>query len=238
MQYQSQTLAPSSANFYSDYDCGEFFDEMFVRPGEPRASAMALVERLVSLSPEELIRRQRAADHELLNMGITFNVYGHEAGTEKIWPFDLIPRIIAMSEWRLIEAGLRQRIRALNMFIADMYGEQSIIRDGVVPNYMTESSKGFLPQLRGMKPSRGIWCHITGTDLVRGGDGKVYVLEDNLRCPSGVSYVIENREVMKRTFHSSLAVCRSHQSKATPKNCLRCCSSSHRKALPSQQWWC
>ncbi len=199
MQYQSQTLQ-TSQNFYADYDCGGFYDEMFAHPGHPRPWAMALTERLTSLTADELIRRQRAADHELLNMGITFNVYGHEAGTEKIWPFDLIPRIIPMSEWRLIEAGLRQRIKALNMFIADMYGEQAIIRDGIVPSYMTESSKGFLPKLRGMKPPRGIWCHITGTDLVRGGDGKVYVLEDNLRCPSGVSYVIENREVMKRTF--------------------------------------
>lgn len=199
MQHQSQIIENVS-QYFTDYECGDFYDEMFVPPGVPRPSAVALVERIRSLSPDELIRRQRAADHELLNMGITFNVYGHEAGTEKIWPFDLIPRIIAMSEWRLIEAGLRQRIKALNMFIADMYGDQEIIRDGVVPAYMTESSKGFLPQLRGMKPSRGIWCHITGTDLVRGGDGKVYVLEDNLRCPSGVSYVIENREVMKRTF--------------------------------------
>ncbi len=165
MQYQSQTLQ-TSQNFYADYDCGGFYDEMFAHPGHPRPWAMALTERLTSLTADELIRRQRAADHELLNMGITFNVYGHEAGTEKIWPFDLIPRIIPMSEWRLIEAGLRQRIKALNMFIADMYGEQAIIRDGIVPSYMTESSKGFLPKLRGMKPPEGfgatsparIWC--------------------------------------------------------------------------------
>ncbi|MFN7625479.1 MAG: circularly permuted type 2 ATP-grasp protein, partial [Pirellula sp.] len=112
----------------------------------------------------------------------------------------LIPRVLLEKEWRYVEAGLKQRIRALNMFIDDMYHEQRIIRDKVLPEYMIASSKGYLKQLQGMNPSRGIWCHITGTDLVRGDDGQIYVLEDNLRCPSGVSYVIENREVMKRTF--------------------------------------
>ena len=133
-------------------------------------------------------------------MGITFNVYGHEAGTEKIWPFDLIPRIMECQEWRFIEDGLKQRIRALNMFIDDMYHERRIVRDGVFPEYMAQSSKCFLNRCAGLKPPKGIWCHITGTDLVRDSDGTVYVLEDNLRCPSGVSYVLENREVMKRTF--------------------------------------
>jgi uncharacterized circularly permuted ATP-grasp superfamily protein len=144
--------------------------------------------------------RQRAADQALLNMGITFNVYGHEQGTEKIWPFDLVPRILESTEWSRIEAGLRQRIRALNLFIDDMYHEQQIVKDGIFPEYMVKTGRNFLSQCRGLKPPRGIWCHITGTDLVRDTDGTVYVLEDNLRCPSGVSYVLENREVMKRTF--------------------------------------
>lgn len=183
-----------------DYDTVGFYDEMFTLEGNPRPVAQRLAQRLATLDSGELQRRQKAADHELMNMGITFNVYGHEAGTEKVWPFDLIPRIIDEVEWIKIEAGLKQRIRALNMFIDDMYNDQKIIRDGVVPEYMAQSSKGFLLQCKGMKPSRGIWCHITGTDLVRGADGQMYVLEDNLRCPSGVSYVLENREVMKRTF--------------------------------------
>ncbi len=183
-----------------DYDTVGFYDEMFTLEGNPRPVAQRLAQRLASLDSGELQRRQKAADHELMNMGITFNVYGHEAGTEKVWPFDLIPRIIDEEEWIKIEAGLKQRIRALNMFIDDMYHDQKIIRDGVVPQYMAQSSKGFLQQCKGMNPSRGIWCHITGTDLVRGADGQMYVLEDNLRCPSGVSYVLENREVMKRTF--------------------------------------
>lgn len=182
------------------YDTKGFYDEMFIETGRSRPGVEFLVERLESLPLGELQRRQRAADHELLNMGITFNVYGHAAGTEKIWPFDLIPRVMLEQEWRYVESGLKQRIRALNMFIDDMYHDQNIIRDGVMPEYMISSSKGYLKQLQGMNPSRGIWCHITGTDLVRAGDGQIYVLEDNLRCPSGVSYVIENREVMKRTF--------------------------------------
>jgi uncharacterized circularly permuted ATP-grasp superfamily protein len=182
------------------YDTKGFFDEMFTASGQPRPGVEFLVDRLESLPLGELQRRQRAADHELLNMGITFNVYGHAAGTEKIWPFDLIPRVLLEKEWRYVEAGLKQRIRALNMFIDDMYHDQRIIRDKVLPEYMIATSKGYLKQLQGMNPSRGIWCHITGTDLVRGDDGQIYVLEDNLRCPSGVSYVIENREVMKRTF--------------------------------------
>ena len=204
MQTQSsggQTQIQSSGSrWLKDYSCDGFFDEIFDEQCRPRPASQPLVDRITAMDGSELLRRQKAADHELLNMGITFNVYGHEAGTEKIMPFDLIPRIIAMSEWRQIQSGLQQRIRALNLFIDDMYHGQQIVRDGVVPEYMTESSKGFLPALRGMKPPRGIWCHITGTDLVRGGDGQIYVLEDNLRCPSGVSYVIENREVMKRTF--------------------------------------
>ncbi|WP_409994288.1 circularly permuted type 2 ATP-grasp protein [Pirellula sp. SH-Sr6A] len=173
---------------------------MFNERGEARAAAKFLVNKLAGLASGELQLRQKAADHELLNMGITFNVYGHAAGTEKVWPFDLIPRIIEEQEWQSIELGLKQRIRALNMFIDDMYHEQRIVKDGVFPEYMVQSSKGYLHQIQGMNPPKGIWCHITGTDLVRGADGQVYVLEDNLRCPSGVSYVIENREVMKRTF--------------------------------------
>lgn len=199
----SSEPAPSRSNdplAIGQYDAKGFYDEMFVGTGQSRAGVEFLVERLESLPLGELQRRQRAADHELLNMGITFNVYGHAAGTEKVWPFDLIPRVMMEQEWRYVESGLKQRIRALNMFIDDMYHDQNIIRDGILPEYMISSSKGYLRQLQGMNPSRGIWCHITGTDLVRGADGQIYVLEDNLRCPSGVSYVIENREVMKRTF--------------------------------------
>jgi len=196
------TLNPTVTNSISNsnYITDGFYDEMFDDNGVPRAVAEVLAARLRSLEPGELTRRQNAADTALLNMGITFNVYGHEAGTEKIWPFDLIPRIMEFAEWRAIEAGLKQRIRALNLFINDLYHDQKIVRDGVFPEYMAKSSKCFLNRCAGLKPPKGVWCHITGTDLVRDADGTVYVLEDNLRCPSGVSYVLENREVMKRTF--------------------------------------
>lgn len=185
---------------FEEYDTAGFYDELFYDGGIPRPRGELLASRLKQLGNGELPRRQRAADQALLNMGITFNVYGHEAGTEKIWPFDLIPRIIESAEWKFVDAGLKQRIRALNMFINDVYHDQNIIRDGVFPEYMVTSSRNFLKQCVGLNPPGGIWCHITGTDLVRNVDGTVYVLEDNLRCPSGVSYVLENREVMKRTF--------------------------------------
>jgi uncharacterized circularly permuted ATP-grasp superfamily protein len=189
--------APNTAPF--GYDTEGFYDEMFDHDKKPRPRAEMLAAHLRGMTDGELQLRQKSADIELLNMGITFNVYGNDAGTEKVWPFDLIPRIIEHHEWKMIEAGLKQRIIALNMFIDDMYNEQRIVCDGIFPEYMARSSKCYLHQCTGLKPSKGIWCHITGTDLVRDTDGQIYVLEDNLRCPSGVSYVLENREVMKRT---------------------------------------
>ena len=183
-----------------NYSTDGFYDEMFDMGGRPRGGADALAKRLALLSDGELVRRQKAADLTLLNMGITFAVYGHEAGTEKVWPFDIVPRIVDATEWNKIDRGLKQRIRALNMFVADVYGEQRILNEGVVPRDLLLSAPCYLPQCVGLKPPGGVWCHIVGTDLVRDADGEFYVLEDNLRCPSGVSYVIENREVMKRTF--------------------------------------
>ncbi len=185
---------------FNAYQTGGFYDEMFEQDGQPRPRAQLLARNLAALSDGELQRRQKAADLALLNMGITFNVYGHEAGTEKVWPFDIVPRILEASEWDRIERGLKQRIRALNSFIADVYNKRQIIRDGVVPEWLISSGKCLLEKCAGLRPPHGIWCHITGTDLVRDADGEFYVLEDNLRCPSGVSYVLENREVMKRTF--------------------------------------
>jgi uncharacterized circularly permuted ATP-grasp superfamily protein len=185
---------------FTHYDAGEFFDEMFGEKCQPRAIAEALVHFVDALPDGELVRRQRSAERALLNMGITFNVYGDSAGTEKIFPFDLVPRIVAASEWSGIERGLKQRIHALNLFIDDVYHDQKIVKDGVVPAEILQSAKSFRKECVGMKPPRNIWCHITGTDLVRHRDGQIYVLEDNLRCPSGVSYVLENRVVMKRTF--------------------------------------
>jgi len=185
---------------FSDYRLDGFYDEMFEVGGAPRPGAALLAQKLEALSDEELRRRKEAAELALLNMGITFNAYGQEGGTERIFPFDIIPRIVPASEWERIERGLAQRITALNLFIDDVYHERRIVRDGVVPEFVLASCKGLREICQGLDPSRGIWCHVTGTDLVRDRDGQFYVLEDNLRCPSGVSYVLENRQVLKRTF--------------------------------------
>jgi uncharacterized circularly permuted ATP-grasp superfamily protein len=182
------------------YRTDGFWDELFDPGLEPRPGAEQVARRLAAFSNGELAERQKAADKTLLTMGITFNVYGHEAGTEKVWPFDIVPRVIEAGEWSVIERGLKQRIHALNLFIDDVYNRRRIVRDGVVPDWLVDSGTCFRGPCAGLKPPRGVWCHITGTDLVRGGDGVIYVLEDNLRTPSGVSYVLENREVMKRTF--------------------------------------
>jgi uncharacterized circularly permuted ATP-grasp superfamily protein len=182
------------------YQSNESFDEMFAPDGQPRPSGSLFVERLQSLSDGSLQQRQKAADLCLQNMGITFNVYGHEAGTEKVWPFDLLPRIIDAHEWEMVENGLRQRIHALNLFVDDIYNDRKIIKDGAIPEELIQTSKTLRKQCEGFHPPQGVWCHITGVDLIRDRDGQIYVLEDNLRCPSGVSYVLENRELMKRTF--------------------------------------
>ncbi|MGL6138878.1 MAG: circularly permuted type 2 ATP-grasp protein, partial [Planktothrix sp.] len=158
------------------------------------------IDRINSLSPGDLEIRQEAAKTAMMKLGATFNVYSDSEGTERILPFDLIPRIVSASEWSYLERGLKQRIHVLNLFIDDIYGEQKIVKDGIIPEELILSSKGFLKPCIGLKPPKNIWCHITGTDLVRDREGKWYVLEDNLRCPSGVSYVLENRRVMKSTF--------------------------------------
>ena len=192
---------------FDGYDTEGFYDELFDPQGVPRAGADLLVERINNLPETELQRRQVAAEHALLNLGITFNVYSDEAQSEKIFPFDIVPRIVQAQEWSVLEKGLKQRIHALNCFIDDVYNEQKILKDKVVPADLVLSADGFRKPCIGLKPANGVWCHITGTDLVRSGDGEFYVLEDNLRCPSGVSYVLENRLIMKRTFPMVFDAC-------------------------------
>ena len=184
----------------ADYTLDGFYDEMFEAPGKPRAGNALLADEIESLSGGELQRRQHAAELSLLQLGITFNVYGDKKGTERIWPFDVIPRVVNAAEWVQVELGLRQRIRALNLFIDDVYHEAAIVRDGIIPEDIITSATSYRPVCKGLRPPGGVWCHITGTDLVRDGKGKFMVLEDNLRCPSGVSYVLENRRVMKTVF--------------------------------------
>ena len=185
---------------FKDYDTEGFYDELFEADGTPRPGAELLIERINTLPEHELQNRQIAAEKALLNLGITFNVYSNEAQTEKIFPFDIIPRIIQAQEWQRMELGLKQRIHALNLFIHDVYNDQKIIKDGVIPAELVFSADGYRKACIGLQPPGGVWCHITGTDLVRHADGEYYVLEDNLRCPSGVSYVLENRMIMKRTL--------------------------------------
>ena len=185
---------------FRSYDTEGFYDEMFQDDGHPRPGAQLLLETVEALSEGHLLRYKHAAERLLLQMGITFNVYGDSAGTERIFPFDLIPRIVSAEEWDYVERGLKQRVHALNAFIDDIYHDQKILKDGVIPSEVILSAASYRKQCHGLNPPWRVWCHITGTDLVRDRDGAYYVLEDNLRVPSGVSYVLENREVMKRIF--------------------------------------
>ena len=185
---------------FLNYNLEGFYDELIDTSGKPRQGAQLLVDKIESLPPGDLAMRQKAAEALLLKMGITFNVYGRDEGTEKIFPFDIIPRIVPADDWQQIESGLKQRIYALNEFLQDIYNDKKIVKDGVVPEDLILTSRTYRKECEGFTPPRRIWCHVTGTDLVRDKDGRFYVLEDNLRCPSGVSYVLENRQVLKRTF--------------------------------------
>ncbi len=187
------------------YDPGEFWDEMFLPDRRVRESCRALHERMRTIGMEELRRRQGLAERALLELGITFLVYKEEKGVERIFPFDVIPRVVPAADWSRVEAGLRQRVHALSIFLTDIYGEQKILKDGVVPAEIVLGAKNYRSEWRGFTPPKGVWTHVVGTDLVRDKDGAVYVLEDNLRTPSGVSYVLENRQIMKHTLPEAFA---------------------------------
>ena len=186
-------------------DCGSYpllggFDELLEAPGKPRNGAGGLCDYFAELPSDELEARHRAVDAAIMAAGITFTVYSEAGNIDRAWPFDVVPRIIEKAEWDRIEAGLKQRLQALNLFIDDIYHEQKIIRDGVFPAEVLADSKNFREACVGAHPPYGVWAHICGTDLVRDGDGTVYVLEDNLRVPSGVSYMLEDRKMMMRLF--------------------------------------
>ena len=182
------------------YEPGEFWDEMFVSAGEVRPYYASLAQALSTLSHAEVERRQRAADLSFQARGITFAVNQGPEGVEKIMPFDLVPRIITAEEWRKIERGLEQRVRALNLFLDDIYHDGAILRQNVVPPELVLGSRGYCREVRGIEVPLGVYTHIVGSDLVRDESGEFYVLEDNLRTPSGVSYVVENRRVLKRVW--------------------------------------
>lgn len=186
---------------WGSYKVKGFYDELIRVAGKPRPAASVLCQYLRNLSDRELEEYRSAADMAISVMGITFTVYSEEEGSiDRAWPFDIIPRVIPRSEWLQVEAGLKQRVRALNCFIDDIYHDQHIVKAGLFPAGLLENSVNFRKQCIGIDPPGGIWAHICGSDLVRDKDGVIYVLEDNLRVPSGVSYMLENRQVMKRVF--------------------------------------
>ncbi|MBK6599120.1 MAG: circularly permuted type 2 ATP-grasp protein [Proteobacteria bacterium] len=185
---------------WRQYDPAPAFDELIRAPGQPRDAAAALTRYLASLSPKMLDSRQEASERAIVEMGITFTVYSEGRNIDRAWPFDIIPRTIAAVEWDRIAAGLTQRLTALNLFIDDLYHERRVIRDRILPEDIVATSRNFLKACIGAKPAHVIWANICGTDLVRDADGTVYVLEDNLRVPSGVSYMLENRIITKRVF--------------------------------------
>ena len=187
---------------FDDYDCdpNSHYDEMFSGKGAIRPLYRALAQRMTELTPAEFEGRKKTVDLFLRNQGVTFTVYSDKAGIEKVFPFDPIPRLLAAAEWERIEKGLIQRTEALNLFLRDIYGDQAILRDGLIEPELIYGATSFRREMIGMLPPRGIYTHVVGTDLIRDQHGTFLVLEDNARNPSGVSYVLQCREVMKRVF--------------------------------------
>lgn len=181
---------------FTDYTTDGFFDEMFESPDHPRAAYEKLFSGLRMLRPSTFTARSALVDRAYLTQGITFA----HGGREQPFPFDLLPRLIPAGEWAAIEAGLSQRVRALDLFIADIYGERRSITDGVIPNALVSTCEGYVREMVGLVPPLGRFVHVAGIDLVRDDEGTWRVLEDNLRCPSGLSYVVQNRAFMRRAF--------------------------------------
>ena len=197
----AKPLNVPSCGLFERYEVGDFFDEMFAAPGEPRPHYAKLFQTLAEMAPSHFDERRKIADLSFLLQGITFTVYSDGAGAERLFPFDLIPRIVPHSEWVHVERGLSQRVTALNLFLQDIYGPQKILADKRVPRSLIYSCKHFCREMVGLKVPHGIHAHICGIDLIRDSKtGEYLVLEDNVRTPSGVSYVLENRLIMTRTL--------------------------------------
>ncbi len=195
-------------DLFSGYDTAGFFDEFFSADNSVRPHYKEVHQRFSSLALTDYAARQRDVDLSFLRQGITFTVYGDQKGTERIFPFDLFPRVIPAAEWSRIENGLVQRITALNLFLHDIYHDQMIVKDGVVPEWLIKSASHYRPEFVGINVPRNIYIHVCGTDLIRDHEGRYLVLEDNGRCPSGASYVLENRAAMKRAFPGLFQNCR------------------------------
>ena len=181
------------------YDKKSFFCELMDGAAHDPAVAM-IAERLSQMDPAELRRRAEIAEIELFNQGITFTVYSDKDAIDRILPFDLIPRVLTATEWELLERGVRQRVAALNAFIWDIYHDQKILKDGIVPSHLVLGNSNYRPEMVGLDVPHGTYVHVCGVDIIRDQHGDFLVLEDNARTPSGVSYVIENRNMMRRIF--------------------------------------
>jgi uncharacterized circularly permuted ATP-grasp superfamily protein len=191
---------------WGNYRVSHLHDELIEKAGKPRDYSKELCDYLYALSDRDINELKAASESAIHTMGITFRVYHKEEGSiDREWPFDILPRLIDAKEWKDIEAGLKQRVKALNMFIDDLYNDQNVIKDGIFPADLLKNSKNYLKECQGFSPPHGVWAHICGSDLVRDDKGQVYVLEDNLRVPSGVSYMLENRQVMKRVLPEMFA---------------------------------
>ena len=187
-------------NFLEQYQTDGFFDEMFADDGMVRPHYQKLQARFMEMEREDFERKRELADQSFLTQGVTFTVYNDDAGTERIFPFDLVPRIIPRSEWEHIERGLKQRILALNLFLKDIYHDQRILKEKIIPEELVLGATHFRKEMMGINVPRDVYIHICGSDLIRDDSGVYYVLEDNGRCPSGVSYLLENRQALKRVF--------------------------------------
>ena len=196
----SLSVAQPAAGLFGQYDLDRTHDEMFDAPGHARPHYHALLDELATVTLDDLRRRQVEADRAFLTQGITFTVYGDAQGTERIFPFDLLPRIITAREWDTLERGLAQRLIAINLFLKDIYNDARILAEGVVPRELVYSCRHYRREMRGVRVHRDVYVSVAGTDLVRLEDGRFVVLEDNLRVPSGVSYMLANRAVTKRVF--------------------------------------
>ena len=196
----ARSFSQFQENSLKNYLLDHAFDEMFADNADLREQYGPLLEHFAAMPQDEVQRRKQAADLSFLNQGITFTVYGRDEGTEKIFPYDLIPRIITGAEWAKVERGLTQRITALNLFLKDIYNEGRILNDGIVPREIVYSCQHFRRQMSGLQVPRNVYIAVCGTDLIRLENGEFVVLEDNLRVPSGVSYMLTNRRVMKRIF--------------------------------------
>lgn len=185
---------------FDTYETNGFYDEMIDANGAVRPHYNLLKQRLDKIGWNKLNFLQHSTDRAQLSLGMTFNVYSDNQGIERILHLDILPRIIDGKDWNYLEKGLTQRIIALNMFIDDLYNDQNVLKDKIIPKELVLGNKYYLKECIGIKPPQNVWSHISGTDLIRGEDGTFHVLEDNLRCPSGVSYLLENREILKRTF--------------------------------------